>query len=122
MADATGTAERRIAELDGIAEPGTREFTAGDGDWPFRGFVVRWEGQVYAYANTCPHQGHPLNFDADRFFARDKQLLLCSSHGALFEPDTGVCVAGPCADAALVKLKCRIENGAVYVTSPDNMR
>jgi len=114
--------EWRILELAGIDEPGAREFRTGDGDWPFRGVVVRWEGQVHAYANSCAHLGHPLNMEPDKFFTADKRLLLCSSHGALFEPDTGVCTGGPCAGARLTRLACRVADGWVYVFAPDRMR
>jgi nitrite reductase/ring-hydroxylating ferredoxin subunit len=114
--------EWRILELSKINEPGACEFRTGDGDWPFRGFIVRWEGQVYAYANSCAHLGHPLNMEPDKFFTADRRLLLCGSHGALFEPDTGICTAGPCAGARLARLACRLEDGWVYVRAPDSMR
>jgi nitrite reductase/ring-hydroxylating ferredoxin subunit len=113
--------EWRVATLDDVAEPGALEFKTGEGDWPFRGFVVRWQGQVYAYANSCPHQGHPLNLIADRFFAPDGAQLVCASHGALFEPATGACVAGPCTGNSLVPLPCRTEGNAIFVTAPAAM-
>ena len=46
-----------VASLDDIDEPGALEFTTGEGDWPFKGFVVRWQGEVHAYRNLCPHAG-----------------------------------------------------------------
>ncbi len=114
--------EWRVADLESIAEPGAVEFRVGEQDWPFRGLVVRWQGEVSAYANVCPHAGHPLNIDPDRFFNRDESLLICASHGALFEPVSGDCVAGPCAGQSLRKLECRIEAGGVYVRAPDSQR
>ena len=114
--------ENEVAELGAIPEPGALEFRVGDGDWPFRGFVVRWQGEVYAYTNSCAHVGHPLNLRPDGFFNADNSLLICGSHGALFEPDTGLCVGGPCAGARLQALKCRVEAGKVLVFSPASMR
>jgi nitrite reductase/ring-hydroxylating ferredoxin subunit len=114
--------EWQVASLSEIQEPGAREFKVGEGDWPFRGFVVRWEGQVYAYANSCAHLGHPLNIDPEQFFSIDKALLLCASHGALFEPDTGLCVGGPCAGASLQTLECRVADEIIFVSAPDSMR
>lgn len=113
--------EWQVARLSDIDEPGGLEFKIGDGEWPFRGFVVRWQGGVYAYMNACAHAGHPLNIDPDKFFSVDQTLLLCTSHGAVFEPDTGICVGGPCAGASLKALECRVENEQVFVRSPDSM-
>ena len=43
-------------------------------------------------------------------------MLVCAAHGALYEPDTGRCVAGPCLGARLVGLRVRErEDGAIAV-------
>jgi nitrite reductase/ring-hydroxylating ferredoxin subunit len=107
-----------VGRLRDLPAGAAREFSIGAGDWPFRGFVVHWEGQVYAYENTCPHAGHPLNLDPDRFFAPDGATLICRSHGALFEPASGLCVAGPCAGARLRALPCRVQAGEIRVRIP----
>jgi nitrite reductase/ring-hydroxylating ferredoxin subunit len=112
--------EWQVGRVQDIAEPGALEFSVGQGDWPFRGFVVRWSGQLIAYENKCPHAGHPLNFKPDGFFNLDQSLLLCSSHGAVFEPGSGECVAGPCAGSCLRMLDCREADGNVYVRAPES--
>jgi len=114
--------EHTVARLVDIGEPGALEFTVGDGDWPFRGFIVRWQGDVYAYANTCPHAGHPLNLDPTGFFTPDQAQLICSSHGALFDPSTGACTGGPCAGAALHRLDCRVSADEILVKAPVSQR
>ena len=114
--------EWQVAILADIPDPGTVEFKVGEGDWPFRGMVVHWQSAVYAYANSCAHAGHPLNFQPDKFFNTDNTLLMCSSHGAVFEPATGLCVAGPCVGASLESLVCRVESGKVFVVAPDSQR
>jgi len=111
----------QVAKLDDIADPGALEFTTGKGDWPFRGVVVRWQGEVHAYANVCPHQGHPLNILPDGFFTPDKTRLICTSHGALFDPATGDCTFGPCAGDHMRRLKCRVVEGEVWVTAPASL-
>lgn len=116
------TREWGVARLAAVAEPGALEFAVGDGDWPFRGVVVRWQGGVYAYANVCPHQRHPLNLTPSGFFNPPHTLLLCASHGAVFEPDSGRCVAGPCVGAALRSLPCRVVDGEIRVTAPASQR
>jgi naringenin degradation protein FdeD len=115
--------EWRVASLNAIEEPGALEFSLGKGDWPFRGFVLRWQGEVFAYENVCPHAGHSLNMTPDGFFDRHRSLLICSSHGAMFEPQTGACVVGPCAGAALKVLECRVsDEDDIYVRAPDSQR
>ena len=95
----SGPALCTLAEL---AEYGARGFSVGEGDWPLRGFAVQLpDGSVRAYQNTCPHAGHPLDLLPHRFLTADRSLIVCASHGALFEPATGRCVAGPCPGRSL---------------------
>ncbi len=123
MSDAVkGSREWTVARVADIAEPGALAFTTGEGDWPFRGVVVRWQGAVHAYENSCPHQRHPLNLTPEGFFTPDRQALICASHGATFEPDTGACSGGPCAGQALRRLECRVDDGNIVVVAPASMR
>ncbi len=64
-------------------------------------FVIRYRDQLYAYVNSCPHQGHPLDLVEGRFFDAQGRFLMCSSHGAQFDPRNGLCLAGPCAALSL---------------------
>jgi nitrite reductase/ring-hydroxylating ferredoxin subunit len=114
--------ERSVLPFDELEHYSARAFTIGDDDWPFAGFVVRDGDVVHAYVNCCPHQKHPLNMGSDDFLTEDLQLIRCASHGALFEKDSGACVAGPCSGKYLKKLLCRVENNDVLVTAPDSMR
>lgn len=113
--------ERAVCRFDELADPGAREFRIGAGYWPFRGLVVRRGEAVYAWANVCPHQHLPLNLGDDDFLMRLGQgvLLRCAMHGALFVPETGICVAGPCAGHGLQPLACRVQAGMVLVRAPD---
>ena len=52
------------------------EFSIGDGDWPFKGFVVRVGDRIHAYQNFCVHVGHPLNWSPDKFLNKDGTALL----------------------------------------------
>lgn len=107
--------ERVICRLDELASSGTHGFAIGGGDWPLRGFVVYVNNQVRGFVNRCPHVGHPLNLRPHRFLTADGTLILCSSHGALFEKATGLCVAGPCAGQYLEALPLKIESGFVML-------
>lgn len=88
--------ERVICRLGDLDEHGARGFTVGEGDWPLRGFVVRCGSEVRGYLNRCPHAGHALDLVPNRFLTADRTLILCSSHGARFEKESGLCLAGPC--------------------------
>ena len=107
--------ERVICRLDDLEVSGARGFAIGTGDWPLRGFVVRTNNEVRGYINRCPHVGHPLNLRPHRFLTPDSSLILCSSHGALFEKLTGYCVAGPCAGQALRTVPLKVESGFVML-------
>jgi nitrite reductase/ring-hydroxylating ferredoxin subunit len=107
--------ERVICPLHELADPGAKGFTMGTGDWPLRGFVVRRGGIVRAYVNHCPHAGFPLNWQPDAFLAPDAPLILCVMHGALFEIESGACVAGPCAGKSLRPLPVCVQRGYVML-------
>lgn len=110
--------EISLGRLSELADPGCREFVIGDGDWPFKGFVVRKGDEVFAYQNVCMHVGHPLNWQPDDFLTKDGTRIVCASHGALYEIESGVCVAGPCPGKTLRSVPAKIRNGEVYVRKP----
>jgi nitrite reductase/ring-hydroxylating ferredoxin subunit len=107
--------ERVVCRLAELEPTGARAFTVGGGDWPLRGFVVRSGDTVRGYVNRCPHAGHPLNLLPHRFLTPDRALILCSSHGALFEKSSGYCVAGPCAGRSLTPVALEIRGGLVII-------
>ncbi len=69
----------------------------------FHGFVVRCGGQVFGYVDRCPHAGLPLAQELDRYLTPDGRYVVCSWHGALFDPSSGVCVGGPCVGQRLTE-------------------
>ena len=60
------------------------------------GFAVRYGGKVYAYLNRCAHAPVELDWFKGEFFESSKLHLMCSTHGAIYAPDTGACAGGPC--------------------------
>jgi len=115
--------EWSVCSLRDLSDPGAKGFYVGDGDWPFRGFIVRQGREIFAYANICPHRRHPLDFLPDAFLVEDGKLIRCASHGAIFDPESGVCVAGPCQGESLLKLAFRLDAvGTIFVTAPASLR
>lgn len=107
----------RICALADLEATGAKEFEYGN-PRQFWGFVVRVPhggGDVRGYINACPHVGLPLNLTGDHFFDADGRLLLCQMHGALFRPEDGFCVSGPCAGERLKPLKIELRDGAVWL-------
>ena len=117
----TKSLEIAVGKLAEIDDPGCREFSIGDGDWPFRGFVVRQGDEVFAYQNFCAHAGHPLNWKTDSFLTKDNAAIICASHGAMYDIHSGKCIAGPASGRALQSVDIEIRDGVIYVTGPSSM-
>ena len=118
--NASSTQEVAVGQFCDLPDPGCREFRIGTGDWPFRGFVVRKGNDVYAYQNFCMHAGHPLNYKPDSFLTKDGTRIICASHGAIYEIDSGVCVAGPCPGKRLRAIAAEVRGGQIFVRGPDS--
>lgn len=80
---------------------------------PLRAFALRFDGTVVAYLNRCTHVPAEMDWLPGEFLDADKQLILCSMHGAIFEPSDGRCLGGP-ARAALTPVRVAEEGGQVY--------
>jgi nitrite reductase/ring-hydroxylating ferredoxin subunit len=79
-------------------------------------FAICHRGVVHAYLNVCAHQHAELDWLPGVFYDSDGQTLVCSLHGAHYEPDTGRCVAGPCIGAALARVPIEVkDDGAIVV-------
>jgi len=100
-----------LCYLHEIPNGGSKGFTAEGKQL----FVVKKGHQCYLYANRCPHASLPLNWVPDQFLDADKELIQCSSHGALFQIETGRCVAGPCPGKSLLAVPFEQENGQLRV-------
>ena len=108
----------RLCAIDEFADPGARGFafpaeTGAEDDRPFRGLVVRRGEAVQGFVDSCPHVGAPLSDDPDRYLTKRGDYLVCWNHGALFRPDDGVCVAGPCVGRALRPWPVVVRDGEV---------
>ena len=103
--------------------PGVRFDVARSGS-SASAFAVRYAGKAYAYLNRCAHRFVELDWEPGQFFEYSRQYLVCATHGALYEPDSGYCVAGPCRGARLVPVAVRETDGAVWLaeTSADVLK
>jgi nitrite reductase/ring-hydroxylating ferredoxin subunit len=77
-------------------------------------FAIRFRGQVHGYINRCAHVPIELDWNHGEFFDAAKLYLICSTHGALYAPETGRCVGGPCRGASLEPVALEEADGIVW--------
>jgi nitrite reductase/ring-hydroxylating ferredoxin subunit len=78
------------------------------------GFVVRFKGRVYAYLNRCAHVPVELDWFKGEFFESSKLHLMCSTHGAIYAPESGACLGGPCRGGKLRPIPVREADQHIY--------
>ena len=83
-------------------------------------FVLRFEGRAYGYLNRCGHLPMELDWREGEVFASDGRDLICSTHGAVYAPQSGKCLGGPCSGTPLVALHIKERDGKVYFTGFDD--
>jgi nitrite reductase/ring-hydroxylating ferredoxin subunit len=110
----TETVEWRCAAAD-LTAGHTAKFRLDCGGKRVNGFIVNHGGTYHAYVNRCPHVGTPLDLWENEFLSEDATVLVCATHGAVFEPATGQCIAGPCTGDALTTLPLRRESDTLIV-------
>lgn len=101
--------EQRIVVPDvaSLAHGQARTFTFDDGEHEGRGFVLvlRWEGgkgqELVAYRNRCAHVAFDLDMGTGEFWSAKLGRIYCRTHGACYEPRTGICDRGPCVGRGL---------------------
>jgi nitrite reductase/ring-hydroxylating ferredoxin subunit len=82
-------------------------------------FIVRHQGALHAWRNACPHMaGAPMAWKRHAYFSPDRQHIMCFAHGARFDPDTGLCVHGPCRGQYLKRVNLEIDvQGTIRLAS-----
>lgn len=108
-----------VCRREDLARTGCFGFALGEGDWPLRGFVVQGpQGDIRGWINRCPHAGHRLELEAHDFLSADRRFIQCRSHGALFDPVDGRCVAGPCPGRGLREIPVQVCGETIKIARP----
>jgi nitrite reductase/ring-hydroxylating ferredoxin subunit len=81
---------------------------------PARAFALRFDGRVVAYMNRCAHVPTEMDWQAGEFLDQDQRWIVCSIHGASYEPADGRCVAGPCRGQRLMALDVSERDGQIW--------
>ena len=61
---------------------------------------------MWAYASTA---GLAI------FFHRDGDYLYCHNHGAIYNPESGLCIRGPCRGLSLIPLAVQVSGGKLFL-------
>jgi len=106
-----------ICAEDMLTDGTSVKFRVAGGERGGEAFLVRFEGRYYAYRNVCAHMALGLDMDDNDFFTIDSRALICKTHGATYQPDTGLCFGGPCYGESLDRLPVIVKDGAVVLDS-----
>lgn len=85
-------------------------------------FVVRFDGVARAYLNRCTHVPMELDWSEGVFFDSSGLYLMCSTHGALYDPQDGSCRGGPCSGRGLHPMAVVERDGRLYWVADDYVR
>lgn len=111
--------EIQLCRLDDVPD-GSAVGLLPDGRGKPRLIGIRTGAQVRIYFNLCPHYGKSrLGWKKDEYLNADRSMIMCAAHGALFRPQDGVCVLGPCLGEALQSVRSLVRDGCVYVARAD---
>ena len=109
------TAPEPLCASTELAERGrARVFEVLQHGRPVRAFAMRFDGAVVAYLNRCVHVATEMDWQPGEFLDIDKRWILCSIHGASYEPANGRCVGGPCGSGRLTPVSVQEQGGQVY--------
>jgi len=109
------TPPQHLCAGDQLAERGTAfVFDVLHYRQPARAFVLRFDGEVVAYLNRCLHVPTEMDWQHGEFLDGDREFIICSIHGAAYEPREGRCVGGPCGRGKLTALQVVERDGQVY--------
>jgi nitrite reductase/ring-hydroxylating ferredoxin subunit len=111
--------EIQIESIAGMSHGETRTFDFIRNGRAAQGFVIKYQEGFYAYHNMCCHWPVPMDMGDGDFFAPAFDRIMCKSHGAVYQPDTGICDYGPCVNAKLDSYPVVVQGDKLIVTVPD---
>ena len=111
----------RVARTEEVAPGQSRKFML-----PIQGveeecFLINFRGEFHAYVNRCRHIPIPMDWVDNHFFAEGGRYLMCQTHGALYQPESGECLAGPAGACGkfLFRVPLEVERGVIYARPPE---
>ena len=107
-----------LCRLEDLAEGEARGFAPPDGGRA-KIIVVRKDDRIHAYFDACPHYGDtPMAWRTNAYLNAAGSRIVCASHGAEFEIETGLCVAGAAVGKSLRRAPAEATaNGDIVVST-----
>ncbi|MFN5883491.1 MAG: Rieske (2Fe-2S) protein, partial [Burkholderiales bacterium] len=96
----------RLAQ-DGLA----LRFEVSGPQGPLPAFAIWLEAGARAWLNRCAHVPVELDGTPGRFLDDTGQVIVCATHGAVYDPASGRCLRGPCRGKSLHPVTCREIDG-----------
>lgn len=116
----TETVRYRVA-MAGEVRPGqSRKFLLPIDGEEQECFVINYRGRLHAYVNRCRHVPIAMDWVDNQFFAEQGRYLMCQTHNAYYQPDTGQCIAGPqgACGKFLRRVPLEIHDGVIFALVP----
>jgi nitrite reductase/ring-hydroxylating ferredoxin subunit len=79
-----------------------------------RAFALRIDGEVVGYINRCAHVPTEMDWQPGEFLDDERRVILCTIHGAAYDPANGHCVGGPCGRGKLLPVPVAERDGQVW--------
>ncbi len=108
-----------VARVDEVADGHTKKFFLTRDGRELEAFVLNHGGRFVAYVNRCCHIPMTMDWVENQFLSDDGAHILCATHGALYEPVGGTCVAGPPLGQCLTPVPLEIRDGEVLASWPE---
>ena len=108
-----------IGDVKELTHGTSKKFLLRLGARQIEALLVNYQGEFFAFTNRCPHVGITLDWVDNQFFSVDRRYLMCANHGAVFEPQTGECIWGPCVGLSLQSIALEIKNNKIFVRPAD---
>jgi nitrite reductase/ring-hydroxylating ferredoxin subunit len=111
----------RLCHIDDLPELASRGFDPQQSGQDSL-LLVRKNGEVFAYADICPHHDTPMAWRKDAYLNGQRDRIVCAAHGAHFEIETGLCTLGPCLGQSLTPLPITIDSQGGIFISPSHFQ
>ncbi|MFG6447224.1 Rieske (2Fe-2S) protein [Roseateles sp. BYS180W] len=108
-------APQRLCAAADLAERGkAHTFEVLHHGEPVSAFALRFDGVVVGYLNRCAHVPVEMDWQPGEFLDSERRFIICSIHGAVYDPLDGRCVTGRCGRIGLTRLDVRQIDDEVY--------
>jgi nitrite reductase/ring-hydroxylating ferredoxin subunit len=111
-----------IADAADVAPGRTKKFLLHCGGQELEAFVINHGGTFRAYLNRCCHIPMTMDWVENQFLSEDGRYIQCATHGALYVPASGECIAGPPCGQYLTAVPIEVRDGRIFARCPNAER